>query len=82
MRPMAVGWWGVILLRWMPHIFTRLWKSSDLNWRPWSVMIVCGHPNIAIQPESRARDTVSAVMSGMGKASGQCMKRSTTVRQY
>ena len=39
----------------------------------------CGYPKRAIQPESRARDT--AVMSGMGKASGQRVKRSTAVRQ-
>jgi hypothetical protein len=28
------------------------------------------------------RDTASAVMSGIGKATGQRMKQSTTVRQY
>ena len=73
---------GVVLLRWMPHIFARLWKRCDSNWRPWSVVIVCGHPKRAIQPDRRARDTVSAVMSGMGKAYGQRVKRSTPVRQY
>ena len=81
MRPLSAGWWGVVLLRWMLHIFSRLWESCDSNWRPWSVMIVYGHPKRAIQPESRARDTVSAVM-WIGKASGQRVKRSTAVRQY
>jgi hypothetical protein len=57
-------------------------KSWDSNWRPWSVVIVCGQPKRDIQPESGARDTVSAVMSGIGKASSQRVKRSTAVRQY
>ena len=73
---------GGLLLRWMPHILARLWKSWDSNWCPWSVVIVCGHPKRAIQPESRARDTVSAVMSWLGKASGQRVESSTAVRQY
>ena len=47
-----------------------------------SVVIFCGHPMRAIQPESRARDTVCAVFSEMGKASGQRVKRSTAVRPY
>jgi hypothetical protein len=35
-----------------------------------------------IQPLKRARTTVSAVMSGMGMASGQRVKQSTAGRQY
>ena len=81
-RPLAAGWWGVVLQRWIPHIFAWLWKSWDSNWRPWSAVIVCGQPKWDIHPENRARDTVSAVMSGMGKASGQHVKQSTVVRQY
>jgi len=42
----------------------------------------CGKPKRDFQPESRARDTVSAVMSGIGKASDQRVKGSTAVRQY
>jgi hypothetical protein len=34
------------------------------------------------QPVSRARATVSAVMSRMGTTTGQRVKRSTAVRQY
>ena len=52
------GGGGVVLLRWTPHIFARLWKSCYSNWRPWSVVIVCGHPKRGIQPESSARDTI------------------------
>ena len=49
---------------------------------PWSVVMVCGHPKRAIQPDSNACPTVSAVMSCIGMASGQRVKRSTAVRQY
>ena len=35
-----------------------------------------------IQPESRVRDTVSAVMQGSGKAVDQRVKRSNAARQY
>jgi hypothetical protein len=80
--PLAAGCWGVVLVRCIPHSFARLWKSCDSNWRPWLVVIVCGQPKRDMQPECRARDTVSAVMSGMGKASGQRVKRSRAVRQY
>ena len=37
-------------------------KSSDSNWRPLSVEMVEGVPKRAIQPEMRARATVSAVI--------------------
>jgi hypothetical protein len=57
-------------------------EQRDSNWRPWSVVMLCGRSKHDIQPESRARDTVSAVMSGMGMASGQRVKRFTAVRQY
>jgi len=63
-KPLAAGWWGVVLLRWMAHICARPWKNCDSNWRPWSVVIVFGHPKLAIEPESTRH---SAVMSGMGR---------------
>jgi hypothetical protein len=44
--------------------------------------MVCGQPKRDNQPVKRARDTVSAVMSGMGMVSGHRVKRSTAVRQY
>jgi hypothetical protein len=44
--------------------------------------MVCGQPKRDIQPVKRAHATVSAVMSGMGMASGRRVKRSTTLRQY
>jgi hypothetical protein len=66
----------------MPQILARERNSCDSNWRPWSVVIVCGQPKRDIQPVMRARATVSAVMSGIGIASGQRVNRSTAVRQY
>jgi len=41
----------------MPHIFARLWNRCDLNWHPWSVVMVRGQQKLDIQPERRARDT-------------------------
>ena len=58
------------------------WKSCDSNCRPWSVVMFCWHPLRDIHPDSRARATVSAVMSSREMASGQRVKRSTAVRQY
>jgi hypothetical protein len=66
----------------MPQSLARKCKSCDSNWRPWSVVMVCGQPKRNIQPVKRARTTVSAVMFGMGIDSGQRVKRSTAVRQY
>jgi hypothetical protein len=43
---------------------------------------VCGKPKRDIQPDKKARATVSSVISGMGMASGHLVKRSTAVRQY
>jgi hypothetical protein len=65
----------------MPRSLSKAWKSCDSNCRPWSVVMVCGQPKRDIQPVRRACATVSAVISGMGMASGQRVKRSTAVRQ-
>ena len=61
---------GFVQQRWIPHTFARLWKSCDSNLLSWLVMMICGLPKQDIQSESRVHDTVSAVMSGRGKASG------------
>ena len=44
--------------------------KADSNWRPRSVVIVDGVPNREIQVLTKARATVSAVMSARGMASG------------
>ena len=49
-------------------VFNRWWLSGQLKWD--------------IHVESSARDTVSDVMSGLGKVSGHRVKRSPAVRQY
>ena len=54
-------------------------KSSDSHWRPLSVEMIEGVPKRATQPEMKARATVSAVISGIGMASGQRVKRSMQV---
>jgi hypothetical protein len=43
---------------------------------------VWGQPKRDIQPDKKARATVSAVISGMGMASDHLVKRSTAVKQY
>ena len=53
--------------------------SSDSKWRPLSVEMVEGVPKRAIQPEMKAQATVSAVISGIGMASGQRVKRSMQI---
>ena len=57
-------------------------KSSDSNWRPLSVEMVEGVQKRAIQPEMKARVTVSAAISGIGMASGQRVKQSMQVSRY
>ena len=51
----------------------------DSNWRPWSVETVDGTPDWEIHPLRKARATVCAVMSVIGIASGQRVKRSVQV---
>jgi hypothetical protein len=81
-RPFAAGWKAVVRDSWIPHMLAREWKSCDSNCRPWSVVKVCGHPKRVIHPDTKARDTVTAVISGRGMSSGQRVMRSTAVRQY
>jgi hypothetical protein len=76
-RPLAAGCWAVVLESWVPHILAMERNSCDSNWRPWSVVIVCGQPKRDIQLAMRARATVSAVMSGIGIASGQRVAQGT-----
>ena len=72
----------MVLLCLIPSVFVTARNSCDSNWRPWSVMIVVGTPNRAIQLVINAFVTVSAVMSCIGIASGHRVYRSMAVRQY
>ena len=62
----------------MPSATMRSLQSPDSNWLPLLVVIVVGVPNLAIHPCKKARVTVSALT---GKASGQRVNLSTTVRR-
>ena len=66
----------------MPSATMRSLQSPDSNWLPLSVVIVVGMPNLAIHPCKKVQATVSALMSGRGKASGQRVNLSMTVRRY
>ena len=57
-------------------------QRADSNWDPQSVVTVEGTPNLDIHPLTKARATVSAVMSVIGMASGQQVNRSLQVRIY
>ena len=66
-------------IRLVPSSCMSWFQSSDSNCRPRSVETVEGVPKREIQPEMKARATVSAVMSEMGMASGHLVKRSIQV---
>ena len=57
----------------------RSLQSWDSNCLPLSVVMVSGMPKRATQPLTKVNATVSAVMSGMGKASGQRLNQSMQV---
>jgi hypothetical protein len=38
----------------MPHSLAREWKSWDSDWRPWSIVMVCGQPKRDIHPSFRS----------------------------
>ena len=66
----------------IPNSVVRQRKSPDSNWRPRSVVMVEGQPKFATHRSTKARATVSAVMSLIGTASGHRVKRSTHVKRY
>lgn len=79
MIPLDCGWYGVVL-RWVIVVNSR--NRADSNCLPRSVVILIGTPNREIQPETKWRATVLAVMSDIGMASGQRVNLSIPVRQY
>ena len=56
-----------------PRSRRSLDQSCDSNLRPQSVVIMDGIPICEIQPEVNVKATASAVMSGIGKASGRAV---------
>ena len=81
-KPLLMGWYAVVRILCVPVSVRRFEKSCDSNWVPRSVVICVGTPNRAIHVFTNASAQVSAVMSGIGIASGHLVKRSTIVRRY
>lgn len=80
--PFACGWYGVVLICLQPSNLVNSTKMLDVNCRPKSVVILAGVPKRLIHPSMKDVATDLAVMSGMGTASGQFVKRSTIIKQY
>ena len=59
----------------------RVAKSDASNWAPRSVVMVEGTPYTEIQRDMNTRATVSAVMSGIGSASGHLVYLTTQARR-
>ena len=75
-RPLAIG------LRLDPSNCINCCQSADSNCLPWSVVIVDGIPNLAIQPLRKAWATDTAVIILTEIASAQHVKWSIQVRIY
>jgi len=71
--PLEAGCHAVVRVREDPVMVARVLKRRALNCLPWSVVICWGQPKRAIQTETKALATASAVMSDRGSASGQCV---------
>ena len=56
-------------------------QMEDVNWAPWSEVILPGTPKLDIQPVMRALAQSAAEMEIRGTASGQCEVRSRMVNR-
>ena len=72
----------MVRVRLVPNIAVMHLNNSDWNCEPRSVVTVDGAPKVDTQRLIKARATVSAVISGIGIASGQRVNRSMHVRRY
>jgi hypothetical protein len=43
-RPLVTEWKANVRDSWMPHMLAMEWKTCDSYCRPWSMVIVYGHP--------------------------------------
>ena len=68
-------------MRVIPRRLVRVANSEASNCTPQSVVMVEGTPKAEIQRATKTRATVSAVMSGIGIASGHLVYRSIQVRR-
>ena len=69
----------MVRMRFEPRRLESDVNKEASNWAPRSVVMVEGTPKMEIHLETKARATVSAVISGSGMASGHRVKRSMHV---
>ena len=80
--PLACGWYAVVGCSSVPRRLDIALQRSETNCVPLSEVMWLGTPKRAIQPWTYACAIVLVSMSLIGKASGQRVKRSITVRRY
>lgn len=66
----------------MPNVLVSSLNSCEVNCRPRSDVILAGTPNFVIHPDMRAFAHETAVISGIGMASGHRVYRSMIVKRY
>ena len=66
----------------IPNSVVRQRKCPDSSWHLQSALMVEGQPKFATHRSTKARATISAVISLIGIASGHRVKRSTHVKRY
>ena len=80
-KPLACGWYAVVLMLCTPNRLSACCQRLLVNCRPRSVVTCAGTPKLAIQWVRKARAHVSARMSWRGTATGHLVKRSMAVRR-
>ena len=78
-KPFASRWYTVVLILLQPSRSGNFWKKRDSNWRPLSVVMREGTPNLAIRLNRRVCAPVSAVTLVTGKVAGQQVNLSILV---
>ena len=81
-RPLALGWYGAVVMVWIPQIWANCLKMAEVNCAPLSEVTVVGTPKCCTHPYAKASTTDSVEMSTRGMAIGQRVKRSTAVKRY
>jgi hypothetical protein len=66
----------------IPSSLVRPAHKEEVNWRPWSEVMMVGTPNLAAQDDMRAFTQSSAAMDFEGAASSHLDNLSTIVNKY
>jgi hypothetical protein len=66
----------------IPSSLVRPAHREEVNWRPWSEVMMVGTPNLATQDDMRASTQSSAAMVCKGVASSHLDDLSTIVNNY